>query len=552
MAANRGTEPAKLTKLVRGELDWIVMKALEKDRNRRYETANGFAMDVERYLADEPVLACPPSARYRLRKFLRRNRGPLLAASLVFLALVAGVAVSTWQWWRAELHAGAEQRERQRAETKSIEAADNARQTREAVKKSFTRLSESTLLNQPGLQPLRMQLLQDAREFYEKFLERSRNDPELQAELAAAYLRMSTIYIALDRNDEASDAAVRGFQLADKLLQQRPHDHELAEQLAGYFQFRRALGDRTSPPSDPAKVTAALERATVCWGAMIRDNPGSTGLQSDLAGQYFLLALLQQNIGKPAEALDSYHKAGDLAETLVRSVPAIISFQELLIAARDGEAYVIQSAKPAEGDSIRQRVIEFFERMTVEFPTVPGIEIGLAFAHRLWADRLRNTGRLVEAEKAYRQAIAVLEDLEAQRAGTSDSRSDLGAAYDLLATLIRTSGRNKEAEEILRKAADINDKLSIDFPKSADYRLSLIDHHRGLGDQLRESKPQEAALAFRRAFAVAGQLVVDFPGVERYRTELVRTQEQLVAILLETGQPREIEKVYRQTIARIK
>ena len=74
LAANRGTEPAKLTKLVRGELDWIVMKALEKDRNRRYETANGFAMDVQRYLANEPVQACPPSAVYRFRKFARRNR----------------------------------------------------------------------------------------------------------------------------------------------------------------------------------------------------------------------------------------------------------------------------------------------------------------------------------------------------------------------------------------------------------------------------------------------------------------------------------------------
>src|SRR5690242_17641605 len=74
LAANRGTEPAKLTRLVRGELDWIVMKALEKDRNRRYETANGFAMDVQRYLADEPVQACPPSAWYRFRKFARRSK----------------------------------------------------------------------------------------------------------------------------------------------------------------------------------------------------------------------------------------------------------------------------------------------------------------------------------------------------------------------------------------------------------------------------------------------------------------------------------------------
>ena len=90
LAANRGTEPARLTKLVRGELDWIVMKALEKDRNRRYETADGFAMDVQRYLADEPVQACPPSAAYRLRKFARRNKGGLAVAALVlfFLALL--------------------------------------------------------------------------------------------------------------------------------------------------------------------------------------------------------------------------------------------------------------------------------------------------------------------------------------------------------------------------------------------------------------------------------------------------------------------------------
>src|SRR5262249_16461598 len=80
ISAQRHTEPAKLTKLVRGDLHWIVMKALEKARPRRYETANGLAMDVQRYLADEPVLACPPSAGYRLRKFVRRNRARLVTA----------------------------------------------------------------------------------------------------------------------------------------------------------------------------------------------------------------------------------------------------------------------------------------------------------------------------------------------------------------------------------------------------------------------------------------------------------------------------------------
>src|SRR5262245_18001119 len=81
-------EPAKLTRLVRGELDWIVMKALDQDRNRPYETANGFATDVQRYLADEAVQACPPSVGYRLRKLVRRNKVGLAVAALVLFFLV--------------------------------------------------------------------------------------------------------------------------------------------------------------------------------------------------------------------------------------------------------------------------------------------------------------------------------------------------------------------------------------------------------------------------------------------------------------------------------
>jgi serine/threonine protein kinase len=95
LSANRGTEPKKLTGLLRNELDWIIMKALEKDRTRRYETANGFAADVLRYLGGEAVLAHPPSTAYRLRKFVKRYRGQVLAACLVLVALLAGIVGTT-------------------------------------------------------------------------------------------------------------------------------------------------------------------------------------------------------------------------------------------------------------------------------------------------------------------------------------------------------------------------------------------------------------------------------------------------------------------------
>jgi serine/threonine protein kinase len=94
-AAARRTEPKTLTSILRGELDWIVMKALEKDRSRRYETANGLAMDAMRYLAGEVVQAAPPGATYRLRKFIRRHKGPMIAGGVVFLSLVGGVVGTT-------------------------------------------------------------------------------------------------------------------------------------------------------------------------------------------------------------------------------------------------------------------------------------------------------------------------------------------------------------------------------------------------------------------------------------------------------------------------
>jgi WD40 repeat protein len=122
VSANRKSEPRHLSHLFRRELDWIVMKALEKDRNRRYETASSFAADVQRYLHDEPVQACPPSAVYRFHKFARRNKAALITASAITIAVllaVTGLAVSTTLIWQANQELRVE---RSRAEEKTEKA----------------------------------------------------------------------------------------------------------------------------------------------------------------------------------------------------------------------------------------------------------------------------------------------------------------------------------------------------------------------------------------------------------------------------------------------
>jgi serine/threonine protein kinase/tetratricopeptide (TPR) repeat protein len=150
IAAARKTEPAKLSKLVRGELDWIVMKALEKDRSRRYETANGLARDIQRYLADEPVEACPPSTGYRLRKFVRKHRAGISSAAALAALLLLGIAVSTWQAvraTRAEAAARANMVESEKARAAEAEqrrlAEDAAEAETQAKEKALAREAET-------------------------------------------------------------------------------------------------------------------------------------------------------------------------------------------------------------------------------------------------------------------------------------------------------------------------------------------------------------------------------------------------------------------------
>jgi eukaryotic-like serine/threonine-protein kinase len=133
-ARQRHTEVPSLIHLLRGDLDWIVMKCLEKARTRRYETANALAMDIHRHLQNEPIMARPPSAAYRLQKAFRRNKLAFCAASAVAAALVIGLGLSTWLFVK-------ERQTRQRAETAEREQAGLRRQA-EAARTSELRMRE--------------------------------------------------------------------------------------------------------------------------------------------------------------------------------------------------------------------------------------------------------------------------------------------------------------------------------------------------------------------------------------------------------------------------
>jgi tetratricopeptide (TPR) repeat protein len=145
IAAQRCVDPPQLRRIVRGDLDWIVIKSLEKERSRRYETANGLARDIQRYLSDEVVEARPPSTGYRVRKLVRRNRGLFTAAVLVAFALVVGIAGTTWGLLREAARAEGERLARldaQEQRGKAVAAAAAEKAANQAAQKCLVQLEK--------------------------------------------------------------------------------------------------------------------------------------------------------------------------------------------------------------------------------------------------------------------------------------------------------------------------------------------------------------------------------------------------------------------------
>ena len=158
LAALRKTDPRTLMRILRGDLDWVVMRCLEKHRERRYETANALARDVQRYLTGEAVEACPPSVGYRMRKFIKRNQGPVLAASFVLLALIVGIIGTAYGLLRADQARQAEAAQRQLAveEKKKAEASEElaeAQRGRAEAAQSASDRSREEVPRRGGKQP---------------------------------------------------------------------------------------------------------------------------------------------------------------------------------------------------------------------------------------------------------------------------------------------------------------------------------------------------------------------------------------------------------------
>ncbi len=295
VSQSRGTDPRNLSNQLRGDLDWIVMKAMEKDRTRRYETANGLAMDVQRFLNDEPVLASPPSTSYRLKKLIRRNRGAFVAAAISTVLLVAGVAGTTYGMVAAlranktirrqnaeldqsnrnltEANISIQEKHTQLALARDQEA--EARQRAEGVKEFLVSAFRRVDPDQDGYKLTVVELLDRSVEDIEKDLESA---PDTQADLLSAIGRS---YRGLGMHAEALSVFQRVHELRaqinepeDRLRLLAAYNYALALYYDGKYQAaielskatletqRKALGE------DHTETLSTMNTLAMCYAAI--------------------------------------------------------------------------------------------------------------------------------------------------------------------------------------------------------------------------------------------------------------------------------------------
>jgi serine/threonine protein kinase len=504
LAAGRQTEPARLTKLVRGELDWIVMKALEKDRNRRYETANGFARDVERYLAGEPVLAAPPGTRYRLGKFARKHRAALTTAALVALLLALGTAISTWQavrarWAETAARAAAEAEADQRAEAeqqrdRAVQAeglaqqrlqqatAEKERADRErAVAVAVAVFLQDDLLSEAAPERNARNKKVTVEEVLARAASRIAGKFERQPELEAAIrLTVGRTYRALGDYPAAQPHLERARELYSHALgeedlftllamtdlgllyQQQGQNAKAESLLVKVLEVsRRVLGDEHPDTLTSVHNLGALYRA---WGQYARAEPllvQALEASRRVRGEEHPATLLpMRNLAMVYEAQGQYAKAEPL---LVRA---------LEVGRRaEGEAHPHTLAALGDLGALYRAWGQYARAEPLLVQALEAKRRVLGEEHPYTLMAMHSLGLLYAEQDQYGKAEPLLvQALEISRRVQGEEHPETLAAMNNLALLYRAQGQYAKAEPLLRAAvAGARRKFGLAHPHTQSF-----------------------------------------------------------------------------------
>jgi eukaryotic-like serine/threonine-protein kinase len=542
IAAHRQSQPPKLIHMVRGDLDWIVMKALEKDRTRRYETANGLAMDITRHLDCEPVLARPPSRLYEFQKTVRRHKFGFAAAAMMTVVLMVATGVSTWQAVRAT-------RANKLAATRLIES-ENARKDSEAISQFLSEVFKSPSPLRDGRSITVAETLSNATQKLEAELT---NQParraKLQSAIGESYFGLGLFHEAIPLQEQVRDyyLAASGPESIDTLVATRwvallyaevGRQDEAIKMLEPVLALsRKSLGPENPETINAMSVLAGIYDIAGRWDEALKlrkdllvlrrkvngpENPITIKSIEDLATSYIQLDQPESiQLGEQVLAL-STKVLGPQSPQTIRCM-LILGSSYYTFGRRDEALKLWEQALPLE------------EKVNgPEHPETLKVMRNLAYAYD-------DFGRRDDALKLREQALAI------NRRINGPEHPDTIMAMEGVAVSYDRAGQHDKALKLLQEAVDLSRKtvgdenpMTLSFMGSLSYILyeaGHLDEARQLGEEVLTLDRKKLGAKHHDTLNAMENLAIFYDAVGR-RDESLKLKEQILDLCLEVLGPK--------------
>jgi serine/threonine protein kinase len=421
-------KPGTVCPELRGDLDSIMLMALQKDPKRRYSSADQFAEDIRRYQEGYPIVARPDTRGYRLRKFAGRNKTSVTAAVLVLLTLVAGIAATSWQAHLAN---------RRFEEVRSL-ANSYLFEFHDAIK------------DLPGSTPARQLVVKRALEFLGRLSAERGNDPQLGRELAAAYAKISNIQgggqvnvAGLGDRAGAADSTNKAISILEPLASANPRDAAIGLELAQSYLDMCVLlifkGDLATAVQNQRRAIALLQ-------PLLTAHPGDPKLRKMLAFTYISLGDVLgnrnvSNLGDPKASLELYRKALAIHEQIAAEDPQNVEKQWLAGPAWSRIAQILESLgdKPG-GLAANRRTMEISERTLLAEPLNTAYQWAAAVDNGNLSLSLLRMNQLEEAKKCGERSLTLYERIAREDPKNATARTGLGDAYAIQGRIHEKAG----------------------------------------------------------------------------------------------------------------
>ncbi|MHC4136873.1 MAG: protein kinase domain-containing protein, partial [Planctomycetota bacterium] len=475
--------PRALNPATPAELETILRKAMAKEPADRYATAQELADDLRRFIEDRPIHARRPSALKRAVQWSRRHTAVLWATGAVLVLAIAGLIAGNLVIAN----------ERDQAE-------ENFEKMRDLVDSMLTRVAEE-LQDQPRMEQLRRELLEEALAFYLDFLEQKGDEPTVRLDVGRAYKRVGLIYDNLGQYANSEATTKRAIAAFEELATDSPDVLPLQSELASAVV---QLGGLYDDWDRSELAVAALRRALALWETVLRTSESRHEPDPRVPGHFIrhqivrcstaLGSLLYYKTAGPDEALVVFERASEISEELAREHPG--KYRGVLVGTL--------------------------------------LEVGQV---------LMSQRRFEEAEKTLRRCRAVAQD-SVREDPSPRNRIALSQCWHALALVLDSMDRLVEAEQALNEALPIQRELARDFPSMHKYRFELSDTYFVLGDLRLQRKradgssglAENAQQACLSAQTILRELVDKHPKIPTYRFRLARTHLLLASILDHAGQ----------------